>query len=105
MRRRVLIGAIGMVLVVRGASAQSTRVTPEEKIKELQQQMLDLQSKMQEQMSEMQKQMDSLKEQQKQEVEEVKKRQEESVQQVQTSQEEFKEKTLSLLDRVKIGGY
>jgi hypothetical protein len=88
-----------------GAYAQSTRVSAEDKIKELQQQMLDLQRQMQEQMSTMQKEMDALREQQKKDVEEVKKKQEDSVQQVQTAQEEFKEKTLGLLDRVKIGGY
>ncbi|HJY82587.1 MAG TPA: hypothetical protein VKK81_16080, partial [Candidatus Binatia bacterium] len=77
----------------------------EEKMKELQQQMLELQSKMQEQMSAMQEEMDTLKEQQKKDAEEGKKRQEESVQQAQTAQEEFKEQTLNLLDRVKIGGY
>jgi hypothetical protein len=49
--------------------------------------------------------MDALREQQKKDVEEVKKKQAESVQQTQTAQEEFKEKTLGLLDRVKIGGY
>jgi hypothetical protein len=104
-RQKVLIGVIGLVLLASGAAAQSTRMTPEEKIKELQQQMLEMQGKMQEQMSAMQREMDALKEQQKKDTEESKKRQEESVQQTQTAQEEFKEQTLNLLDRVKIGGY
>jgi gas vesicle protein len=105
MLSRILCGAICIALLADGVSAQNTRMSAEEKIRELQQQMLDMQSKMQEQMSAMQKEMDSLREQQKKDVEEVKKKQEENVQQAQTAQEEFKEKTLGLLDRVKIGGY
>lgn len=105
MIRKVLMGVVSLVLLARGAAAQSVRMTPEEKMKEIQQQMLELQSKMQEQMSAMQKEMDALKEQQKKDTEEVKKRQDASVQQVQTTQDEFRERTLSLLDRVKIGGY
>jgi opacity protein-like surface antigen len=105
MIRKVLMGVVSLVLLASGAAAQSVRMTPEEKMKEIQQQMLELQSKMQEQMSAMQKEMDALKEQQKKDTEEVKKRQDENVQQVQTTQDEFKERTLSLLDRVKIGGY
>lgn len=105
MAQRVLIGMVLIISLARGAAAQSTPLTPAEKIKELERQMLDMQSKMQQQMLEMQKEMDALKEQQKKDAEEVKKRQDESVQQVQTAQDEFKERTLSLLDRVKIGGY
>lgn len=105
MTTKALLGALGLIMLASVARAQTTRLTAEEKIKELQQQMLDMQSKMQEQMSTMQKEMDALKEQQKKDVEEVKKRQEENVQQAQTVQEEFTEKTLGLLDRVKIGGY
>ncbi|MBI3797899.1 MAG: hypothetical protein HY268_13140 [Deltaproteobacteria bacterium] len=105
MKQKILIGVIGLVLLASGAAAQSTRMTPEEKIKELQQQMLEMQGKMQEQMSAMQKEMDALQEQQKKDSEESKKRQEENVQQTQTAQEEFKEQTLNLLERVKIGGY
>lgn len=105
MRQKVLSIVLSLIVSAGSAVAQTARVNPEEKIKELQQQMLDLQSKMQEQMSAMQKEMDALKEQQKKDVEEVKKKQEESVQQTQTAQEEFKGQTLDLLSRVKIGGY
>ncbi len=100
-----LLGAMSLILLASSAHAQATRVTAEEKIKELQQQMLDLQRAMQEQMSGLQKQMETLKAQQQQELAETKKRQEESLQQVQTAQEEFRAHTLDLLGRVKIGGY
>jgi len=53
----------------------------------------------------MQREMEALKAQQQQEREEANKKQAESLQQVQTVQEEFHEKTLSLLERVKLGGY
>jgi hypothetical protein len=104
-RPKVFLIVLSLMVSAGSAGAQPARVNPEEKIKALQQQMLDLQKNMQEQMSTMQKEMDALKEQQKKDVEEVKKKQEESVQQTQTAQEDFKEKTLGLLDRVKIGGY
>src|SRR5215467_8767136 len=104
MKQKVLLGVVSFVLLAGEAAAQSTRTSPEEKIKELQQQMLDMQSKMQEQMSAMQREMDALKEQQKKDTEEVKKQQEENTQETQTAQEEFKEQTLEMLDRVKIGG-
>lgn len=105
MAQRVLIGMVLMISLARGAAAQSTPTSPTERIKELERQMLEMQSKMQQQMQEMQQKMEALKEQQKKDVEKVRKRQEENVQQVQTTQEEFKERTLSLLERVKIGGY
>lgn len=104
-KRQVAFILLSVMMGARSVAAQTVRVNPEEKIRELQQQMLDMQSKMQEQMSAMQKEMDALKEQQKKDVEEVKKKQEESVQQVQTAQDEFKGQTLDLLSRVKIGGY
>ncbi|MGE0823709.1 MAG: coiled-coil domain-containing protein [Candidatus Binatia bacterium] len=105
MKPRLLLGALGLVLLASGARAQTTRMTTEEKMKELQQQILDMQSKMQEQMTAMQREMDALKAQQQQELEETTKQQAESLQQVQTAQDEFRSQTLDLLERVKIGGY
>lgn len=105
MVQRMLMSIAFVASLAHVAAAQSPRLAPEEKIKELQRQMLELQSTMQEQMATMQREMDALKEQQRKTAEETKKQQEESIQQVQTAQEEFKERTLSLLDRVKIGGY
>lgn len=94
MRQRVLLGAGLLVAFVGTATAQSTGLTSEEKIEKLQQQML-----------EMQRELDALKAQQRRDAEEAKKRQEESTQQMQTAREEITEKTLSLLERVKLGGY
>ena len=105
MTTKALLGALGLIMLASVARAQTTRLTAEEKIKELQQQMLDMQSKMQEQMTTMQREMEALKAQQQQEREETNKKQAESLQQVQTAQEEFREKTLGLLERVKLGGY
>ncbi|MGE0683135.1 MAG: coiled-coil domain-containing protein [Candidatus Binatia bacterium] len=105
MRPRLLLGALVLVLLASDAHAQATRMTAEEKIKELQQQMLDMQSKMQEQMATMQREMEALKAQQQQELAETKKQQAEGLQQVQTAQEEFRSQTLGLLDRVKLEGY
>ena len=48
---RMLLGVICVALLTNGVHAQTTRMSAEEKIKELQQQMLDMQSKMQEQMT------------------------------------------------------
>ena len=102
---RMLLGVICVALLTNGVHAQTTRMSAEEKIKELQQQMLDMQSQMQEQMTRMQKEMEALKTQQQQEREETNKQQAENLQQVQTAQEEFREKTLGLFERVKLGGY
>ena len=103
--RWVSIIVLSLVLFTNGAAAQTTRMTAEEKIKELQQQMLEMQSKMQEQMAAMQQEMEALKAQQQQEIVETKKQQAEGIQQVQTAQEEFRSQTLSLFERVKLGGY
>ncbi|HEV8711545.1 MAG TPA: hypothetical protein VGX03_01800 [Candidatus Binatia bacterium] len=105
MVQRMLMSIVFVASLAHVAAAQSPRVASEEKIKELQRQMLELQSTMQEQMAVMQREMDALKEQQRKTAEETKNQQEESIQQVQTAQEEFKERTLSLLERVKLGGY
>jgi len=105
MTTKALLSALGLILLASSARAQTSRLTAEEKIKELQQQMLDMQSKMQEQMATMQKEMEALKAQQQTELTETKKRQEEGLQQVQTAQEEFRSQTLGLLERVKLGGY
>ena len=102
---RILLGVVCVALLTDGVHAQTTRMSAEEKIKELQQQMLDMQRKMQEQMTTMQREMEALKTQQQQEREETNKRQAESLQQVQTAQEEFHAQTLGLLERVKLGGY
>ena len=102
---RILLGVICGAFLADGVHAQTTRASAEEKIKELQQQMLDMQTKMQEQMATMQREMEALKAQQQQELVETKKRQDESLQQVQTLQEEFRTQTLGLLERVKLGGY
>ena len=94
MARRVLT-AMGLLAALGGtAAAQSPALTPEEKIEHLQRQML-----------EMQRELDALKEQQRQDAAAAKKRQEESTQQLQTAREQLTEQTLSLLERVKIGGY
>jgi hypothetical protein len=103
--RKLLISIALVGSLAGSASAQSARSTAEEKIKAIEQQMREMQSAMQQRMAEMQREMDALKEQQQKDSEEAKKRQEESLQQVQTAQEEFRERTLSLLERVKIGGY
>ena len=105
MLARILLGVVCVALLADGVHAQTARISAEEKIKELQQQMLDMQRKMQEQMTTMQREMEALKAQQQQEREEANKKQAESLQQVQTAQEEFREKTLGLLERVKLGGY
>lgn len=105
MKPKVLLFALGLILLPSGARTQTTRMTTEEKIKELQQQMLDMQTKMQEQMATMQKEMEALKAQQQQELAETKKQQVEGLQQVQTAQDEFRSQTLGLLERVKLGGY
>ncbi len=94
MARRVLT-AMGLLAALGGtAAAQSPALTPEEKIEKLQRQML-----------EMRQELDALKEQQRQDAAAAKKRQEESTQQLQTAREQLTEQTLSLLERVKIGGY
>lgn len=105
MVRKVLLGVMLMATFATRTAAQSTRLTAEEKIKGLEQQMHEMQSKMQEQMTAMQKEMEALKAQQQKELEETKKQQGEEIQQVQTAQEEFKTQTLGLLERVKLGGY
>ena len=48
MKPKVLLSTLGLILLASNVRAQATRTTAEEKIKELQQQMLDMQSKMQE---------------------------------------------------------
>lgn len=56
---RILLGVICVALLTDGVHAQTTHMSAEEKIKELQQ--LDIQSKMQEQMTTMQREMEALK--------------------------------------------
>jgi len=48
MTTKALLGAFSLIMLAGVARAQTTRMSAEEKIKELQQQMLDMQSKMQE---------------------------------------------------------
>ena len=67
MLARILLGVICVALLTDGVHAQTMRMSAEEKIKELQQQMLDMQSKMREQMTTMQREMEALKTQQQQE--------------------------------------
>lgn len=98
MIRRVLIGVGAMVALTGAAAAQSTTFTTEQKIEALQRQMVEMQNRMH-------GEIEALKEQLKRETEEAKTRQEETIQHVQTSQEKFSEQTLSLLERVKLGGY
>ncbi|NOT53876.1 MAG: hypothetical protein HOP18_04655 [Deltaproteobacteria bacterium] len=105
MLQRILLGVLCVALLTDEIHAQTTRMSAEEKTKELQRQMLDMQSKMQERMTTMQREMEALKTQQQQEREEANKKQAEGLQQVQTVQEGFHEKTLSLLERIKLGGY
>lgn len=94
MAYKVLIEA-GLVIALTGtAAAQGTARTLEEKIDTLQQQML-----------EMQHELDTLREQRQKDTEEAHKRQEEQTEQVQTVKEQVTEQTLSLLERVKLGGY
>jgi len=90
-----------LCLSVTPAAAQNKGAILEERIERLQQQML-----------EMQKELEALKTQQKQAaeatqkaLEETQKKQDETTQQIQTASEEVTETTLSLLDRVKLGGY
>src|SRR2546425_11567821 len=93
MARRVLTAMGLLVALVGTAAAQRPALTPGEKIEHLQRQML-----------EMQRELDALKDQQRQDAAAAKKRQEESTQQLQTAREQLTEQTLSLLERVKIGG-
>lgn len=62
---RILLEVICVALPTDGVHVQTTHMSAEEKIKELQQ--LDIQSKMQEQMTTMQREMEALKAQQQQE--------------------------------------
>jgi hypothetical protein len=100
MHKTIAVGVF-LFLGTTPVSAQTTPKVLEEKIERLQQQML-----------EMQKELNSLRLQQQQTaeeaqkaVEETKKQQEDTAQQIQTTREEITEKTLGLLDRVKLGGY
>lgn len=79
---------------VQPARAQTQAAGVEEKINRLQQQMLD-----------MQKELETLRDQQKKAGEAAQKQQQNATQQIETAKEELTEKTLGLLDRVKIGGY
>lgn len=91
---RVVVMLVLSLWSIGMANAQSSSSTLEEKIDRLQQQM-----------SEMQGELTTLRAQQKKAVEEAQKRQQDQVQQIQTTKEELTEKTLNLLDRVKLGGY
>ena len=104
MLAKILLGVLCAVCFAHDVYAQS-RMTAEEKIRELQRQMLEMQNKMQEQMATMQREMEALKAQQQQERAEANKKQADSLQQVQTAQEEFQSQTLRLFERVKLGGY
>ncbi len=105
MKVKVFLGALGVALLASGVRAQTTGMTAEERIKKIERQMLDLQSKMREQMEALQREMKTLKEEQEKEAAEAREEQEERIEQVQTAQEELGKRTLSLLERVKLGGY
>jgi opacity protein-like surface antigen len=94
--KRIWIVLSLLASVSRGqpAIAQLAAVGVEDKINLLQQQMLD-----------MQKELEALRDQQKKAAEEAQKRQQTATQQIENVKEELTEKTLGLLDRVKIGGY
>ncbi len=79
---------------VQPVRAQTAPAGLEEQINRLQQQMLD-----------MQKELETLHDQQKKAADEAQKQQKNTTQQMETVKEELTEKTLGLLDRVKIGGY
>jgi hypothetical protein len=83
------------------AETQTRSFNTAEKIEQLQRQMQE----QQQQMLNMQKELESLRAQQTKEAETTKKQLEETVQQVQAEQERSNAQTLSLLERVKIGGY
>lgn len=94
MIRRVVVG-IGLAFSCTDiVMAQNKGPVLEDKIERLQQQMLD-----------MQKELEELRAQQKKDTEVIKKQQEEGVQQAQTAREELMDRTLKVLDRVKLGGY
>lgn len=101
MNRTIATFAIGVVLLFADRADAQNRTATVSQIEQLQRQMQE----QQQQMLRMQQELESLKAQQTKEAEQTKQQLQETVQQVQTEQERSSAQTLSLLERVKIGGY
>jgi hypothetical protein len=102
MKYRVFFIGVALLCIFAGRAGAQTRTNnTTEKIEQLQRQMQE----QQQQMLNMQKELEALRAQQTKDSEAAQKQLQETVQQVQTEQERSSAQTLSLLERVKIGGY